>query len=131
MRRLYLCDILRRMRYFACSTWGKGKPDDYMLQVVDRDEMRMVFSANADSDTELIKGARAAGVPIHGQHWADYFVPENALEKRMADDVKVLSNIVSKLVTVEALETLGYSKSVARKILKDAAYVIGGEASPQ
>jgi hypothetical protein len=113
------------MRYYACSTWGKGEPDDYRLQVVI--DYKMVYSERAHTDTDLIKGAKAAGVPISGQHWADYFVPENALEKRMADDVKTLSTIVSKLVTLEALETLGYSKSAAKKILKDAAYVIGGE----
>jgi hypothetical protein len=126
MRRLYLCDILRRMRYFARSTWGKGEPDSYLLQVVI--DSKMVYSESAQTDTDLIKGAKAAGVPIRGQHWADYFTPENALEKRMADDVKALSSIISKLITVEALETLGYSKNEAKKILKDAMYVIGEDA---
>lgn len=126
MRRLYLCDILRAMRYFARSTWGKGEPDDYQLQVVL--DYKMVYSERAPTDIELIKGAKEAGVPISGQHWADYFTPENALEKRMSDDVKTLSSIVSKLITVDALETLGYSKSEARKILKDAKYVSGEDA---
>jgi hypothetical protein len=126
MRRLYLCDILRSMRYYARSTWGKGEPDDYQLQVVL--DYKLVYSERAPTDTDLIEGAKAAGVPIHGQHWADYFTPENALEKRMVDDVKTLSSVVSKLITVEALETLGYSKSAAKKILKDATYVIGEDA---
>jgi len=121
MRRRYLCDILRQMRYFARSTWSNPEPDDYMLQIVD--DRHMVFSERANTDTELIKGARAAGVPIHGQHWADYFTPANALEKRMHDDVLTLSKIVAHLVTEKDLKHMGYSHHEANRILKDAVYV--------
>jgi hypothetical protein len=117
--------MLRKMSYYNCSAWGKGEPDEYGLQIVDN--LHMVFSERASSDTELIKGAKAAGVPIHGKHWADYLTPQNALEKRMRDDVTTLSNIVTKLATVEVLEGLGYSRSDAKRILKDAAYVADSE----
>lgn len=121
MRRLYLSSVLRAMTYYACSTWGNGEPDDYILQLVI--DHQMVYSGKAHTDTELIDGAKKKGVTIHGQHWADYMVPSNGLEKRMRDDVQTLSNIVAKLVTVEALVGAGYSKADAKRILKDAKYI--------
>lgn len=126
MTRLYLPNILRAMHYYACSTWEKSEPDEYMLQVVV--DYEMVYHGKAHTSEELIEAAKKKKVAIQGDHWADYFVPGNGLEKRMYDDVKTLSSIVSKLVTLDALVEAGYSKSEAKKILKDAAYVIGDEA---
>lgn len=125
MRIRYLPDMLRHMRYHNLARYGET--DSYMLQIVD--DHRMVFSEIAPTDEALLKGAKAVGIPIRGKHWADYMLPENALEKRMMDDVKLLSSIVAKAVTIETLEALGYTKREAKKILKDAAYVIAEDST--
>lgn len=118
MRRRYLCNLLRTMRYHACHRWGE--PDSYMLQIVD--DYRLVFSEIAPSSDDMITRVKKAGIQVHGRHYLDYLTPQNALEKAMTDDVVLLSKIVTALVSVEALEGLGYSKADAKRILKNAAY---------
>ncbi len=122
MKRLYLCNILRSMSYYACSTWPAPTPDEYMLQLVV--DYELVYHGKAHTDTELIEGAKKKAA-IQGDHWADYFVPENGLEKRMHDDIKTLSGVVSKIVTFNMLIAAGYSEDEAKTILTNVAYMVG------
>jgi hypothetical protein len=119
MKRRYLSSLLRSMRYHRAYKPDEG--DSYMLQIVD--DYRMVFSEIADSAEALVEQVKATGIQVWGQHYLDYLSPGNALEKKMVDDLVQLSNIVSRLLDIEQLQSLGYSEAEAKAIMKNAAYV--------
>lgn len=119
MKRRYLGDLLRTMRYHRA--YKPDQNDSYMLQIVD--SYSLVFSDIANSAETLIERVKATGIQVWGQHYLDYLSPSNALEKKMVDDLIQLSGIVTRLADVEKLQSLGYSEAESRAIMKNAAYV--------
>jgi len=122
LKRRYLCELLRGMSYYP--VFREGGTETYRLQIVDSG--RMVFSEESTSADDLIQQVKTAGIQVWGQHYLDYLLPRNALEKKMADDLIKYARIIRDCVGLNELMLAGYDTKTGNDLLKEVAFVAQG-----